>query len=131
MKQREQAELFLKKASQDEKLLKEVINSDQIVDDIFGFHCQQAAEKLFKALLSFKGIRFRKTHDLRELMDLLEDHKNSVPEHLADIDRLTPFGTLFRYDLLDESVGFDREEAMKMVSELRKWVEDQIKMSKE
>ena len=46
MKQREQALLFIKKASQDEALLAEVISSKAVSDETFGFHCQQAAEKL-------------------------------------------------------------------------------------
>lgn len=73
MKRHEQALLFLKKAAEDEALLDEVLSSSRISDEIIGFHCQQAAEKLLKALLSEFGIRFRKTHDVRELMDLLED----------------------------------------------------------
>lgn len=31
------------------------------------FHCQQAVEKSWKALLFFQNVPFRKTHDLREL----------------------------------------------------------------
>jgi HEPN domain-containing protein len=34
-------------------------------------HCQQAIEKVLKAALVERGIRFRKTHDLPELADLL------------------------------------------------------------
>lgn len=125
MRQREQAQLYLKKAAEDENLLDEVIESDRVSDEIFGFHCQQAAEKLLKALLSVKGIRFRKTHDLRELIDLLTDNASPVPPNLADIDSLTPYGTLFRYDLTAGS-AFDRAAARKMVQDLHEWVEDRI-----
>ena len=52
MKPREQALLLLRKAAQDEALLDEVLASDQVSDEIIGFHCQQAAEKILKALLS-------------------------------------------------------------------------------
>ena len=52
MRHREQALLLLKKAADDEALLQEVIESRQVSDEIFGFHCQQAVEKLLKALLS-------------------------------------------------------------------------------
>ena len=53
----EQAELFLKKAAEDEALLDIGLVSAQVSDGIFGFHAQQAAEKLLKALLSSKQIR--------------------------------------------------------------------------
>jgi HEPN domain-containing protein len=71
MKWREQALLLLRKAAQDEALLDAVIASDQVGDEIVGFHCQQAAEKILKALLSDVGVRFRKTHEVGALMALL------------------------------------------------------------
>lgn len=64
MKRHEQALLFLRKAAQDEALLDEVGDSANVSDEVFGFHCQQAAEKLLKAMLSASGRTFRKTHDL-------------------------------------------------------------------
>jgi HEPN domain-containing protein len=39
--------------------------------DIVCFHCQQCAEKYFKALLVYLGIPFPKTHDLRLLLDMI------------------------------------------------------------
>ncbi|MGO9896275.1 MAG: HEPN domain-containing protein [Bryobacteraceae bacterium] len=70
MKRREQALLLLHKAAQDEALLDQVLTSDQVSDEIIGFHCQQAAEKILKALLSDLGVRFRKTHEIGALMAL-------------------------------------------------------------
>jgi hypothetical protein len=67
MKQREQALMLLKKAAQDEALLDEVLASARVSDEVIGFHCQQAAEKMLKALLSDLGVRFRKTHELGAL----------------------------------------------------------------
>jgi HEPN domain-containing protein len=55
MKRREQAMLLLRKAAQDEALLDAVLESELVSDEVFGFHCQQAAEKLLKALLSELG----------------------------------------------------------------------------
>jgi len=50
-------------------LLDAVIESDKVSDEVIGFHCQQAAEKLLKALLSDLGAAFHKTHELGALMD--------------------------------------------------------------
>jgi hypothetical protein len=55
--------LFLRKAAQDEALLDAVIESDKVSDEVIGFHCQQAAEKMLKALLSDLGAAFHKTHE--------------------------------------------------------------------
>ena len=68
MRQHEQALLFLKKAAEDEALLDAVLTVETVADATFGFHCQQASEKLLKALLSELCIRFQRTHDLQELM---------------------------------------------------------------
>ena len=57
-KRREQALLFLRKAAQDESLLDAVLESAKVSDEVIGFHCQQAAEKMLKALLSDLGIIF-------------------------------------------------------------------------
>lgn len=70
MRRSELALLYLRKAAEDEVLIDEVIASPRVSDAAIGFHCQQAAEKLLKALLTHLGVRFRKTHDLRGLMDL-------------------------------------------------------------
>ena len=71
MKRREQALLFLRKAPQDEALLDVVLESECVSGEIIGFHCQQAAEKILKALLSDLGATFHKTHDLGALMNSL------------------------------------------------------------
>jgi HEPN domain-containing protein len=68
MKQHEQALLLLRKAAQDEALLDEILDSDKVSDEIVGFHCQQAAEKLLKAWLSDLSVSFRKTHEIGSLM---------------------------------------------------------------
>jgi HEPN domain-containing protein len=41
-----------------------MLASDNVSDEIIRFHCQQAAEKILKALLSDPGARFRKTHEI-------------------------------------------------------------------
>jgi HEPN domain-containing protein len=130
MKHHEQALLYLKKASEDEILLDEVLASARVSDTVIGFHCQQAAEKLLKALLSNLMVRFRRTHDLRELMDLLTDNGHSLPENLAELDIFTPYAVEFRYEFLaqEQETPLDRQAARKLVKSLRTWVESKIPM---
>jgi HEPN domain-containing protein len=123
MRQHEQAILLVKKAADDEALLAEILSSSHVSDEIFGFHCQQAAEKLLKALLSDAGIGYPRTHNLRLLMDLLEDAGRSLPAGLAELDTLTPYGTLFRYEDLPTEIGLDRESLFKLVRSLHELVE--------
>jgi len=76
MRQHEQAHLLLKKAEEDIALLAEVLASEKISDEIFGFHAQQAAEKCLKAMLSEFDVRFPRTHNLRLLMGDSDRWKN-------------------------------------------------------
>jgi len=123
MKQHEQALLLLGKAAEDEALLDEVVTSERVSDGVFGFHCQQAAEKLLKALLSNFGVAFPRTHNLRVLMDLAEDAGHALPAALADLDVLTPFAVLFRYEYLSADAPLDRRHARGIVRDLRRHVE--------
>ena len=126
MKQHEQALLFLKKAAEDEALLDAVITVLSVADATFGFHCQQAAEKLLKALLSEFSVRFHRTHDLQELMNLLEAAGHKLPETLGRVDELTPFAVEFRYEDLSFAPHFDRLAARELLRQLRNYVESRV-----
>lgn len=126
MRQHEQAVLFVKKALDDLQLLDEVLSSKKVSDDIFGFHAQQATEKFLKALLSEHALSFPRTHNLRLLMDLLSDAGYTLPANLADLDQLTPFGTLFRYEDITTNVRIDRNAVLRQIKALREFVEKQI-----
>ncbi len=123
MKQREQALLLSRKAAQDEALLDEVLSSDRVSDEIVGFHCQQAAEKLLKAALSDLSVRFRKTHDLGALLSLLAEAGQRLPAELEEIESLTPFSAVYRYEDYEPEPLFDRQKAREMLRSLRAWVE--------
>lgn len=45
---------------------------------------------------------------------------------LADLDMLTPYGTLFRYEDLPAEVELDREMLFKMVRSLHEFVEKRL-----
>lgn len=94
---------------------------------IYGFHAQQAAEKLLKALLSVRTVRFQKTHDLHELLTLLENAGVTLPSDLTRVDELTPFAVQWRYDCFTAPASFDRARARSSVAKLRAFVEPQIK----
>jgi HEPN domain-containing protein len=95
-------------------------------NSIVGFHCQQAVEKILKAVLSEYGVPFRRTHDLRELMDALADAGHPLPRTLASLDALTPFATLFRYEGIPAKASLDRKRTRERVGRLRAWAESRI-----
>ena len=81
----ERAKLLVAKARDDEILIEEVISKERVRDEIIGFHAQQAVEKLLKALLMAKNIPYRKTRDLRGLIDMIMDHGIKFPESLMEV----------------------------------------------
>ncbi len=122
----EQALLLVRKAAADIALLEKVLHSPEVTDEIIGFHCQQAAEKLLKAVLSEVGAEYPRTHNLRFLMDQLADAGVALPAELADLDMLTPFGALLRYDDLGPELRLRRDAAAQMVRTLHTWVAQHI-----
>lgn len=103
MRSRHSAEVPLRKAKGDEFTVEKLAPDHSSPDEVIGFHAQQAVEKMLKAVLSLHELPYPRIHDLTELVDLLRENKISTPEYLEEVDRLTPFVTLFRYsDLATE-----------------------------
>lgn len=59
-----EARQIFKKALEDIKVLDKLINDFDVADETWGFHAQQAIEKLFKSVLFKNKIEFPRTHDL-------------------------------------------------------------------
>lgn len=64
--------------------------------DTVCFHAQQCAEKYLKALLTFFGIGFPKSHDLTELRALLPEEARGGFD-VTDLAELTPHAIEARY----------------------------------
>ena len=120
-------EVLLRKAKQDELALEKLLDDRDIEDDLLGFHAQQAAEKMLKAVLAARGVDYPKTHNLRVLIELLSAEGIRLPEKLAEIDRLTQFGTTFRYDSISIADGRDRAIWLGWIQALRAFVEPLIR----
>ena len=131
MRIRDNAEVLLRKARGDEFTVEKLNPDPASQDEIIGFHAQQAVEKLLKAVLAHHAVPYPRIHDLTELVDLLRDSKISFPENLEEIDRLTPFATVFRYaDLAAEPPrAFDRAWALELVRRVRTWAGDSVRGS--
>jgi HEPN domain-containing protein len=61
------------------------------------FHCQQAVEKSLKALLVWRDLPFRKTHDIVELAKQCADLEPALSGALHSLGPLTRFAWEFRY----------------------------------
>jgi HEPN domain-containing protein len=61
------------------------------------FHAQQAAEKAIKAVLLEHKILFPRTHDLGELIVLIQQHAITWPFAPDQVEALSPFAVETRY----------------------------------
>lgn len=61
--------MLVSKAAQDEYVLDVLLDDPLAPEEVFGFHAQQAAEKLLKALLAAAQVEFPFTHRLEELIE--------------------------------------------------------------
>lgn len=80
-----------------------------------------------KALLSDVGVRFRKTHEIGAFMELLAQAGHVLPDRFENLDVLTPFGAIYRYEDYEAAVSLDRNAARAWVRELRAWVETKLR----
>jgi hypothetical protein len=83
--------------------------------------CQQAAEKMIKALLAELGVGFQKIHDIEALMAALRRASVPLPVEFDDLGVFTPFAAFLRYDEFD-TLPLDRQQARATIRELRAWI---------
>lgn len=88
---------WLAKAQEDLDVARHLIRGDIPYPNAAAFHCQQAAEKLMKAVLVKYQVVFPKTHDLEELLRLVSTVDRSLASALDDIGELNPYSVEYRY----------------------------------
>ena len=112
------ARMLLDAAERDVAVLRVICRSDEVSDEIFGFHVQQAAEKLFKAWIALLGEVYPLTHNIERLFNLLADQGVAVESFRKLID-YTPYAVEFRYTGVDSSAeAIDRAGALAIVEAL-------------
>lgn len=112
------AQVLLIKAAEDEA----VLHVAGIPDGPFGFHVQQAIEKLLKALLSQLSIEYKFTHDLNQLELQLKDAGEALPAALEDFSSIGTFAVTHRYDDIPEFHVLSRPAAIETVRLIREHI---------
>jgi HEPN domain-containing protein len=112
------AEKLLLKAAEDETS----IHLDELPDGPFGFHAQQAVEKLIKAQLSQLSIAFDYTHNIAKLAQQLEDAGEKLPATPVALTELNKYAVVYRYDSIPNLEIPDRPVIIETVRLIREHV---------
>ena len=111
---------WLAKADNDLETAKFLFASGRPFFSAICFHSQQAAEKYFKALLTWHQIEFPKTHDLDLLLALIASTDSALASSLTGVAWLNPYGVEIRYPGdFPETTDADAEEAMGLADKVQ------------
>lgn len=124
----EEALHLLAMAGKDLLALKNMTDEEAFVDEIFGFHAQQAVEKSLKAWITALGKEHTYKHDLRQLLIRLKELGMDVADLWSFID-LNDFAVQFRYEEYEYAdVPLDRQAMINKVQALydrvKKFIEE-------
>ncbi len=117
-----EARRWLAKATQDQRCALLSLNDDPPLLDPAAYHCQQAAEKLLKALLAGSGATIPRSHDLQHLRSLAAPLFPELAPQIEAVSDWTPWGTGTRYPELDNDLGImpqDIRDALDALDQLR------------
>jgi hypothetical protein len=113
-----EAEVLLLKAAEDES----VAQLPGVPEGPFGFHIQQAVEKLLKALLCQRSVKYKRAHDLDYLVTLLQGCGESLPATPLSLGQLNDFAVIYRYDAFLQSAVLDKADLLETVRLIREHV---------
>ncbi len=92
------------------------------------FQAQQAAEKAIKAILISLDLQFPYTHDIADLLTLIEKTDQDISSQVRKAARLSDYAVEARYPGVSEPVDRDEyEEAVSIANEVMQWAEELIK----
>ena len=125
------ARMMLRLARKDLGALRGMLDPVAFDDAIFGFHAQQAVEKSLKSWLSVLAVAHPRTHNLRDLLAILEQHDATIPQSLRSLAVLTAFAVFMRYDVPDtDEDPLDRPALVRQVEALVQHVEQLVRDAK-
>jgi len=117
---------WLDKAEADLHAARYLLKGGPAYSAAVAFHCQQAAEKYLKAMLSAQGVPFPKTHDLDALIELVAGFSADLAAELDVCSALTPYGVETRYP--GDFPEITREEAQRAL-ELAECSRDAVRIA--
>ena|SRR5258707_13178085 len=97
------------------------------LENLIVFHAQQAIEKALKAVLVEHAVEFPKTHDVEQLVEIIEEQGLVFPADLDKVLEFTPFATQGRYPGFDDAITeADVQEALGLAEKVLAWARQEV-----
>jgi HEPN domain-containing protein len=109
---------WLAKAENDLLNIENNLSASRVPWDTICFHAQQAAEKLLKGFLVFRGREVTRTHDLIALLSACVQLAPTLANLQQDCQRLTYYAVASRYP--DDLYEPDEKDARQMIEAVRR-----------
>jgi len=127
MKDRSDAEEWLRRARSNIARAKIGRISEDVLYEDLCFDCQQAVEKSLKGLLVYIGVEFPWSHSITKLLELVERAGIDAPEYVKDSITLTVYAVSARYPGNQEPVDEDEyKEAVEIAERVYHWVRSKL-----
>ncbi|MFH7904075.1 MAG: HEPN domain-containing protein [Candidatus Aenigmatarchaeota archaeon] len=118
---------WIEKADTDLRVAKKLFELEEAAW-IIAFHSQQAVEKFLKAFLIKNNVKFRKTHDIKELLDLcIQIDKDFEKLKELGIEYLTEYATDIKYPGFYEPSMEEAKEAIEIAEKVKEFVLNKLK----
>ena len=127
-----QYEIFYKKACADLEsarfLLDAIEKENKILDvEVVFFHLQQAAEKFIKSLCSYNEVHVGKTHDISNLIGILDENGIQYPEYIKEFSVLTQYAVEGRYAVIHDDCQ-DSGKYIALMDTFKSFIDSAIKL---
>ena len=117
-----EAKQWLERADEDLRLAQRIVRDAEFLASA-AFHCQQAAEKMAKAVLVAYHAEYPRTHDLAELGTAVAAVRPELGESIAGLSGVTDWYVTSRYPGLEYRPSRqDVELALEKLNDLRQQI---------
>ena len=106
------------------------LEDDVFIENIFGFHAQRGTELALKAWVSLVGEGYERTHNVAELVTILDNVGVTEVRQYAHLASLTPYAVEYVYKEI-ENPTMDRQYIAGEVNGLAERVESLIRQAEE
>lgn len=119
-----EALLWLAKADEDIRMTGLALAADPPLADPAAYHCQQAVEKIIKALLAAAAIRIPRSHDIEWLAGLAAPSYPALEQQMLSFSHLTEWLTATRYPDLGGGLGEEIGDVTDMLAAVKTFRRD-------